>query len=129
MPSALTRITAPDGVAAGLGYAQVVFGSGRLVVVSGQVALTVPAGWSGLGDPSAQTRQVFSNIKRCLAAAGATFDHVMKLTYYVTDIGFLPSVRAVRDEFPVSERPPASTAVQVAALFRPDLLSRSMRGR
>ena len=34
----------------------------------------------------------------------------------------LPAVRAVRDDFIDTARPPASTAVQVAALFRPELL-------
>jgi len=76
----------------------------------------------GEGDPAAQARQVFENLRRCLAAAGATFDQVVKLTYFVTDIGFLPAIRAARDECVDVERPPASTAVQVAALFRPELL-------
>jgi enamine deaminase RidA (YjgF/YER057c/UK114 family) len=76
----------------------------------------------GAGDPAAQTRQVFENLRRCLAAADATFDHVVKLTYYITDVGCLPVVRAVRDEYIDTNRPPASTAVQVAALFRPELL-------
>ena len=76
----------------------------------------------GPRDPAAQARQVFDNLRRCLAAAGATFDDVVKLTYYVTDVGYLPAIRAVRDEYVDAKRPPASTAVQVAALFRPELL-------
>lgn len=118
----LTHIAAPDGVAAGTGYTHVITGSGRLVVVSGQVALDVHGNIVGAGDPAAQARQVFENLRSCLAAAGATFDDVVKLTYYVTDVGHLPAVRDARDEYVNVERPPASTAVQVAALFRPDLL-------
>ena len=76
----------------------------------------------GAGDPLAQARQVFENLRRCLAAAGATFDDVVKLTFYVTDTAFLPAVREARDAYVDVERPPASTAVQVAALFRPKLL-------
>ena len=34
----LRHVAAPDGVAAGRGYSQVVTGRGRLVVVSGQIA-------------------------------------------------------------------------------------------
>ena len=59
---------------------------------------------------------------RCLAAAGATFDDVIKLTYYITDIAHVPRILAVRDEFIDQSRPPASTVVQVVALYRPDLL-------
>jgi enamine deaminase RidA (YjgF/YER057c/UK114 family) len=47
---------------------------------------------------------------------------VIKLTYYVTDVAHLPAVRAVRDEFIDTDRPPASTAVQVVALVRPEFL-------
>ncbi|UED87644.1 RidA family protein [Streptomyces profundus] len=118
----LTHIAAPEGVAPGRGYTQVVIGTGRLVAISGQVALDERGEVVGEDDPAAQSRQVFDNLRRCLAAAGATFDDVVKLTYYVTDIRFLPAVRAARDAQVDVERPPASTAVQVSALFDPRLL-------
>jgi enamine deaminase RidA (YjgF/YER057c/UK114 family) len=89
--------------------------------VSGQVALDEKGEVVGVGDPLAQARQVFRNLGRCLAAAGADFGDVVKLTYFVTDIAHLPAVRIARDEVIDIERPPASTAVQVAALFRPEL--------
>ncbi|WP_407701034.1 RidA family protein [Wenjunlia vitaminophila] len=116
------HVSAPEGVLPGTGYTHVVTGTGRLVVLSGQVALDERGNTVGAGDPEAQARQVFENVRRCLAAAGATFDDVVKLTYFVTDIGHLPAVRAARDQYVDTRRPPASTAVQVAALFRPDLL-------
>ncbi|MFG3099427.1 RidA family protein [Streptomyces sp. NPDC048182] len=118
----LTLHTAPDGVAPGTGYTHVVTGAGRLVAVSGQVALDADGDLVGAGDPAAQARQVFENLRRCLAAAGAAFTDVVKLTYYVTDTAHLPAIRAARDARVDVTRPPASTAVQVAALFRPDLL-------
>jgi enamine deaminase RidA (YjgF/YER057c/UK114 family) len=37
-------------------------------------------------------------------------------------VAYLPQIRLVRDEFIDSQRRPASTAVQVAALIRPELL-------
>ena len=76
----------------------------------------------GAAEPAAQARQVFENLRRCLAAAGATFADVVKLNFYVTDVGYLPAIRVVRNEYVDTERPPASTAVQVAALFRPELV-------
>jgi enamine deaminase RidA (YjgF/YER057c/UK114 family) len=118
----LTHIAAPEGVAPGTGYTQVISGSGRLVAVSGQVALDEHGEVVGKGDPEAQARQVFENLRRCLAAAGATFDDVIKLTYYVTDVASMPAIRAVRAEFAGADHLPASTAVQVVALVRPELL-------
>lgn len=118
----LTHIARPEGVAPGPGYTQVVTGTGQLVAVSGQVALDENGQLVGPGDPSAQARQVFENLRRCLAAAGLSFGEVIKLTYYVTDVAHLPQVRAVRDEFIDVAHPPASTAVQVVALVRPEFL-------
>jgi enamine deaminase RidA (YjgF/YER057c/UK114 family) len=90
--------------------------------VSGQVAIGEDGQLVGLGDPAAQAGQVFENLRRCLAATGLSFNDVIKLTYYVTDVAHLPAVRAVRDEFIDTDRPPASTAVQVVALVRPEFL-------
>ncbi len=118
----LRHIPAPEGVAPGRGYTHVVTGSGRLVAVSGQVALDERGEVVGVGDPAAQARQVFENLRRCLAAAGAGFGDVVKLTYYLTDVAHLPAIRAVRDELLGADRLPASTAVQVVALVRPELL-------
>jgi enamine deaminase RidA (YjgF/YER057c/UK114 family) len=70
---------------------------------------------------------VFENLRRCLAAAGLSFDEVIKLTYYLTDMAHLPTVRTVRDEFIDTARPPASTAVQVVALTRNAPAARALR--
>jgi enamine deaminase RidA (YjgF/YER057c/UK114 family) len=75
----LRHIAAPEGVAAGRGYSQVVAGRGRLVVVSGQVAQDEHGELVGAGDADAQARQVFENLRRCLAGAGAGFGDVVKL--------------------------------------------------
>ncbi|MFJ5216934.1 RidA family protein [Streptomyces sp. NPDC088354] len=120
--SHLTHIAAPDGVAPGNGYNHVVLGEGRLVAVSGQIALDADGEVVGPGDPAAQARQVFANLGRCLEAAGADWGDVAKLTFFVTDVAVLPAVREARDAHIDTARPPASTAVQVAALFRPELL-------
>ncbi|MFD9223301.1 RidA family protein [Streptomyces sp. NPDC060064] len=122
MTSRLTHVQAPEGVAPGTGYSHVVWGTGRFVAISGQCAFDQDGKVVGEGDPAAQARQVFENLRRCLAAAGASFDDVVKLTYFVTDVAHLPAVRAARDEVIDAGRLPASSAVQVAALFRPELL-------
>ncbi|AWT46332.1 MULTISPECIES: RidA family protein [Streptomyces] len=120
--SALTRITAPDGVAPAAQYSHVVLGTGRFVAVSGQIALDEDGKVVGEGDPAAQARQVFENLRRCLAAAGAGFDDVIKLTYFVTDVAHLPAIREARAAYIPDDRLPASSAVQVAALVRPEFL-------
>ncbi|MFF4991579.1 RidA family protein [Streptosporangium saharense] len=92
----------------------------RIVWTSGQVP--VAADGTVAGDWEAQTRQVMRNVEAALEAGGAGWDDVFKLTIFVVDTSALATVRAVRDEFINLERPPTSSLVQVAGLFRPDLL-------
>jgi enamine deaminase RidA (YjgF/YER057c/UK114 family) len=96
--------------------------AGRLVWTAGQVALDADgelpadAGWEG------QTRLAFANVGKALEVAGAGWGDVVKLTIYVVDVAELPTIRAVRDEYVDTAKPPTSSLVQVAGLFRPDLL-------
>ena len=120
--TALRHVAAPDGVAAGRGYSQVVTGRGRLVVVSGQIAQNERGELVGPEDPAAQALQVFENLGRCLAEAGAGFDDVVKLTFFVLDVAHLPALREARDAVIDTARPPASTALAVAALVVPGYL-------
>jgi len=117
-----TRISAPDGVAPATAYSHVVTGTGRFVAVSGQLPLDKDGALVGEGDAEAQARQVFENLRRCLAAAGAGFDDVVKLTFFVTDMAHMPAIRAARAAHIPAERLPAASAVQVAALVRPEFL-------
>lgn len=118
----LTHIPAPEGVAPAAAYTHVVLGTGRLVAVSGQLALDEQDQLVGEGDAAAQARQVFENLRRCLAAAGGGFENVVKLTYFVTDMAHMPAIRTARDAVLDPQRLPASSAVQVAALVRPEFL-------
>jgi enamine deaminase RidA (YjgF/YER057c/UK114 family) len=118
----LTRIAAPEGVAPSNRYSHVVSGTGRFVAVAGQVAFDEKGELVGPGDPAAQARQVFLNIQRCLAAAGATFDDVVKMTFYFTAPEVLQAVRYAWDEVLDEDKSPASTAVQVVALFQPEFM-------
>lgn len=93
---------------------------GRTVSVSGQVPPNENDELVGSGDFAAQARQTFKKIRRALAAAGLTFDAVVKLQIYVTDMANLPVLRVLRGEFVNPSRPQAMTAVAVSALFRPD---------
>ena len=119
--SALQHFRAPHGLAPGPGYSHAVTGRGRVVAISGQVALDEDGQLVGAGDLEAQARQVFANLDRALAAAGASFTDVIKLSFYLTDISRIAAVRPVRDEDVDTARPPASTAVQGGARFMPGL--------
>ena len=65
---------------------------------------------------------MFTNLKTALAAVGADFNAVVKLTFYLVDISQIQIVREVRDQFVNAQQPPASSAVEVRRLFRDDLL-------
>ena len=113
----------PEGMTAGNGYSHAVAATGRRVVaIAGQVAMDEHGELVGRDDPRAQAERVFENLRLALAAAGATFADVIKFGVFVTDIAILPVIRETRDKYLDVEHPPASTAVQVGALFQPGYL-------
>ena len=69
-------------------------------------------------DVAAQARQVFANMRRVLAAAGAEPGDVVKVTIYLLDVDDRPLINPVRQEFFGSARP-ASTLVEVSRLAVP----------
>jgi enamine deaminase RidA (YjgF/YER057c/UK114 family) len=91
------------------------------IFVSGQIANDEQGRIVGPGDLPAQTTQVFENLGRVLEANGATFADVVKVQTYLTTLEGLPGSREARSRYMPAE-PPASTAVQVAALLAPDAL-------
>ena len=95
--------------------------AGRLVFVSGCVASDDQGRTVGGMDVVAQARQVHENIKRCLAAAGATFADVCKVTVFLRDVADREKVNTVRKEYFGAHRP-ASTLVEISRLVREDLL-------
>lgn len=111
------RFINPPTMSTPNGYTHVVetFG-GRTIYVAGQLALTGDGQVVGAGDASLQAEQVFKNLESALAAVGANFDSVVKLTFFMIDMADFPAIRKVRDQFVNTAQPPASTAVQVAAL-------------
>jgi enamine deaminase RidA (YjgF/YER057c/UK114 family) len=115
----IEHFSQPGGVRPGIGYSHGVAARGRFLVISGQVAMDENGDLVGADDPRAQVERVFENLRLVLEAAGASFADVIKFGVFVTDIGTLPIVREIRDRHIDTSRPPASTAVQVGALFRP----------
>lgn len=118
------RFLNPTALPQPRGYSHVaeVPAGSRLIYLSGQVPLDSAGRLVGPGDFRAQADQVFRNLAAGLAAAGAGFPDVVKLTFYILDPGQLEVLREVRDRYVSAASPPASTLVVVRGLFRPDVL-------
>jgi enamine deaminase RidA (YjgF/YER057c/UK114 family) len=101
---------------------QVVVARGSTVFVRGQVGQDLDTAVSvGIGDAAAQAEQAMANVRQLLAEAGATLEHVCKVTIYLTDPRFREAVyrtvgRWLKGVYPVS------TGVVVSALARPEWL-------
>ena len=115
----MRQVLQPPGWARPKGYANGVLVRGRQIYVAGMI------GWDGQGqfhtdEMAGQVRQALHNVVAVLAEAGARPEHIVRMTWYVTDkreylreareIGAI--YRAVIGSFDV-----AMTAVQVAALI------------
>ena len=94
-----------------LGYTHVVTSPpGMMIYISGQGGTAEDGKMPP--DFNTQARNTFESLKRCLALAGASFKDVVKINYFVTDMGNTAELRRVRSEYLDMERPPASTLVQ-----------------
>ena len=117
------RYLNPEGLWRSPGYVHVVeTRATRMLYLSGQAPLDAQGNLVAPGDMAGQAEQVFQNIGTALAAAGASFGDVVKLTYYVADLARMQAVRDVRDRyFTNRDRMPASSAIG-AALIHPEWL-------
>jgi enamine deaminase RidA (YjgF/YER057c/UK114 family) len=102
------------------GYTHVVTveGGGKMVFISGQVAVDKDGKLVGPGDLKTQIRQAANNLKLALEAAGATAADLVKTNTYI--VNYKPAdysaLREARAElFPAGD-PPASTLVGVTSL-------------
>ncbi|MGW1713168.1 RidA family protein [Streptomyces sp. NPDC002156] len=109
-------------------YRQVSVATGsKLVFVSGQVSWDADGVTVGEGDLAAQVEQSYVNVGTALAEAGATFDDVAKLNFYVVDWTpdkmptLLEGVSRAAKTLGVTPVPPV-TMIGVAALDIPDHL-------
>ena len=88
---------------------------GRLVFISGIVAMDENGDVIAPGDMETQTRRIFGRIGELLAEAGADFRHVVKITTFVTDMSQYADFSKVRGEV-FQDGYPASATVGVSAL-------------
>ena len=109
-----TIITSPKAPAAIGPYSQAI-DCGAFVVTSGQTGAD-PVTGQITGDVVAQTRQVLTNIKNVLEAAGLTMDNVVKTTVFLQNMSDFAAMNAVYAEFFTEGQYPCRSAVEVAAL-------------
>lgn len=115
----------PDNLAAPNGFAHAVRSTHTSTVyIAGQVSYDEKGQVVGAGDLAAQTAQVYANIGKALASAGASFDDVVKTVLFVKDLDAKKAavIRDARAQFFKEHRLPASTMVGVASLAKPELL-------
>lgn len=91
---------------------------GDTVYVSGILALDADGALYGAGDASAQAERVFERLHEVLAAAGASYADIVKVTLYLTHIDDRAAVNVVRKRWFGAHRP-ASTLVEVSKLVVP----------
>jgi enamine deaminase RidA (YjgF/YER057c/UK114 family) len=113
------KILQPDGWAKPRGYANGIAAEGTVISIAGQI------GWNSqcefeTDDFAGQVRQALANIVAVLAEAGGRPEHIVRMTWYVTDKrAYIGAYREIGDAYRelIGRHFPAMTAVQVVALI------------
>ncbi len=93
--------------------------AGNLVFCSGQIPLDPETGeLVHKEDVAGQTRQVMTNLRAVLKAAGADFGNAVRATIYLMNLDDFGAVNEVYGEFFESAPPPARACIEVAKLPR-----------
>ncbi len=113
------RILQPEGWIRPRGYSNGISATGRTISVAGQIGWDAQQRLVG-PDLVAQARQALANIVAILGADGAGPEHLVRLTWYVTDraayLAASESLGAAYREV-MGRHFPAMTAVEVSALM------------
>jgi reactive intermediate/imine deaminase len=88
---------------------------GNTIWLSGQIPLDPKTNKLVERDAETQIRRVFENLKAVVSAAGATFDDIVKVNAYLTDLSHSGLLNEVMTEY-FREPYPARGTVGVAAL-------------
>lgn len=111
MRDAIVTSAAPRAIGP---YSQAVR-AGQFLFVSGQIAIDPATGNLVDGDIAAQTRRVMLNLGEILAASGATFDHVVRTTVFLTSMDDFAAMNEVYGGF-FSTPGPARATVEAPRL-------------
>jgi 2-iminobutanoate/2-iminopropanoate deaminase len=94
---------------------------GDLLFISGQSAIDQNGRIVGIGDFDAQAKQAFENLDRVLRAGGSSLKNVIKVTIFLTDMGYFDRIVDLRGQWFTAPYP-ADTIVEVRALYSPDAM-------
>ena len=112
----MKKIIFTDKAPAPIGpYSQGVL-SGNTLYTSGQVAINPATGDLILGNIEVETEQVMQNLKAVLEAANMSFDHVIKTTIFIMNMGDFARINSVYSNYFTEETAPARETVQVSSL-------------
>ena len=115
----MNQILQPPGWAKPKGFANGIAATGRQVFVAGQVGWTRDSKWEAK-DFAGQFRQTLQNTLEVLAEAGAKPEHIVRMTWYITDkqeyLASLKEIGAAWREL-MGRNYPAMAVVQVVALM------------
>lgn len=109
------RIVATDGAPAAIGpYSQGVV-AGGFFFSAGQIPLDPATGELVAGGIAEQSERVMENLAAVLAAAGSSFDRVVKTTCFLADLADFAGFNEVYARY-FGANPPGRSTVQVAKL-------------
>jgi len=113
------KVLQPPGWAQPRGYSNGVAAQGTHIAVAGQIGWNAQCQFES-DDLVAQVRQALHNVRAVLAEAGATPQHIIRMTWYLTDkreyLARGKEIGAAYREL-IGSYSVAMTAVQVSALM------------
>ena len=114
MTKEIVRTEAAPAPFQGAPYSQAIKANG-LVFVSGQLSLRPGEKELSAGDITAQTEQVFANLRAILEASGSSLDLLVKTTVFLQNLDDFAGMNEVYSKY-VGDTPPARSTVEVAKL-------------
>ena len=87
-----------------------------MLYTSGQIAIYPKTGELFIGSIEEETKLVMQNLKAVLEAADMTFEHVLKATIFVKDMGQFSNINSIYGTYFSDDTAPARETVEVANL-------------
>lgn len=109
------QIVSTDKAPKAIGPYSVAVKTDCFIFASGQAGLDPATGELVPGGIEAETRQVLTNLKNVLEAAGTDLEHVVKTTVFLKDMADFPKMNAIYAEF-FPHNPPARSTIAAAGL-------------
>jgi 2-iminobutanoate/2-iminopropanoate deaminase len=88
---------------------------GNMLFISGQIAIKMPEGNLVMDNITDETQQVMKNLGEILKAAGLNYEHVVKSSIFIKDMGNFAAINEVYGQY-FDKMPPARETVEVSRL-------------